>query len=396
MSVGCVRDIQAGTTQKPVLICFSHLRWDFVFQRPQHLLSRAAADYTVIYFEEPILEIAEHEEGRLSVRMTDDGMLIATPMLSVALDARAADQVQQILLDKFIAEASLQIAVMWFYTPMAFGFSSHLQAPTVVYDCMDELTLFKGASPRLKLLERRLFKRADLVFCGGHSLYQAKRQMHAHAYLFASSVDAPHFAKARNHRLAEPADQAGLPHPRIGFFGVIDERMDYALVDAIVAARPDWSFVMLGPTAKVDAADLPQRANLHWLGRKAYGELPAYLSGWDVGMMPFAHNEATHFISPTKTPEYLAAGVRLVSTAIADVVTGWQDGGLVEIADTAEAFVAAIEKLLVKPPAAWLAEVDERLAGMSWDTTWTQMLGLIETAQGRRLKSDAEFAAHVH
>ena len=392
MSVGTVEDIQAKETPKPVLICFSHLRWDFVFQRPQHLLSRAAGAYTVIYFEEPVSELAGQSEARLAVRTTEDAILVATPMLPSGLDAMAADEAQKMLLDGLLAETGLPVSVMWFYTPMAFGFASHLQAPAVVYDCMDELTLFKGASPRLNLLERRLLKRADLVFCGGHSLYQAKRQLHAQAHLFASSVDAPHFAKARDRGVAEPADQAGLPHPRIGFFGVIDERMDYALLDALAAARPEWAFVMLGPTAKVEPADLPQRANLHWLGRRSYDQLPAYLRGWQAGMMPFAHNEATHFISPTKTPEYLAAGVPLVSTSIADVVTGWGGGGLVEIADTAAAFAAAIERLLAAPREAWLAEVDERLAGMSWDTTWAQMHALIAAASGCMLKTDAGLA----
>ncbi len=392
MSIDWLDDIQSRNTPKHVLICFSHLRWDFVFQRPQHLLTRAAAHYTVVYFEEPVFEGAGPQTPRLAVRMAGHGILIATPVLPADLDAVAVDQAQQVLLDRFLITLNLPVDVMWFYTPMAYGFCGHVQAQTIIYDCMDELTLFKGASPRLKLLERRLLRRADLVFCGGNSLYQAKRQLHGQTYLFASSVDAPHFERARNHLLAEPCDEAGLARPRIGYFGVIDERMDYALLDAVAASRPDWSFVMLGPLAKVEQADLPQRANLHWLGSRLYEQLPGYLCSWDVGMMPFARNEATRFISPTKTPEYLAAGVPVVSTSIADVVTDWGDDGLVEIADHAEGFVAAIERLLAAPKSAWLAEVDRKLAGVSWDATWAKMQVLIRNSG---LKSMTETPAHA-
>ena len=394
MSDDWAADIQSRKALKPVLICFSHLRWDFVFQRPQHLLTRAAADYTVVYFEEPLFDNAG-DECRLAVRVTGEDVMVATPVLPAGLDAIALDQAQHALLDRFLEALSLPVDVMWYYTPMALGFSGHVRASTIVYDCMDELTLFRGASPRLKLLERRLLKRADLVFCGGNSLYQSKRQLHARTHLFASSVDSLHFAKARDRSLAEPADQAELARPRIGFFGVIDERMDYALLEAVAEARPEWSLIMIGPLAKVEPADLPQRANLHWLGRKQYEELPDYLAGWDVGMMPFARNEATRFISPTKTPEYLAAGVKLVSTSIADVVTDWSDNGLVEIADTPEEFVAAIDRLLAAPKSAWLAEVDKKLAGISWDATWAQMRALILGTADSSVKLVTECPAHA-
>ncbi len=393
MSVDWAADIQSRKVAKNVLICFSHLRWDFVFQRPQHLLTRASANYTVVYFEEPSCGPVD-SAASLSVRVTDDGIMVATPLLPSGLDALAIDQAQQALLDKFLIALRSPVEVMWFYTPMAYGFSSHVRATTIVYDCMDELTLFRGASPRLKLLERRLLRRADLVFCGGSSLYQAKRQLHANSYLFASSVDTLHFAKARNRSLEEPGDLAGLAKPRIGYFGVIDERMDYALVEAVAEARPEWSLVMVGPLAKVDLADLPKSPNLHWLGRKQYEQLPGYLGNWNVGMMPFARNEATRFISPTKTPEYLAAGVKLVSTSIADVVTDWGDNGLVEIADEPADFVAAIDRLLAAPRSGWLSEVDRKLAGISWDSTWAQMLALIQSAGDGSLKV-AECPAHA-
>ena len=365
---------------RPILLCLSHLRWDFVFQRPQHLMTRAATGYQVVFFEEPVPAPGGDGAPGLAVRRSPEGVLVATPRLPPNLDAAAADAAQRDLLDGLLADLAAPVAVSWFYTPMALAFAGHVRAAVTVYDCMDELTLFRGASPRLSLLERRLLKRADLVFTGGRSLYKSKRSLHPHAHLFPSSVDAAHFRRARCWDAAEPEDQAGLPRPRIGFFGVLDERMDYALLDALAAARPSWHLVMLGPTAKIDPAALPRRPNLHWLGMKSYAELPAYLAGWDAGLMPFALNEATRFISPTKTPEFLAAGVPLVSTPVPDVVSDWGRDGLVEIADGPDTVIAAVEMVLARPRQPWLARVDQRLRWLSWDATWLRMRALIEDA----------------
>jgi UDP-galactopyranose mutase len=259
---------------------------------------------------------------------------------------------------------------------MAMAFAGHLTPDLTIYDCMDELSAFRGAPPRMLEFERQLLSRADLVFTGGRSLYEAKRGKHPRVHCFPSSIDAAHFAKARK-GLAEPADQAGIAHPRIGFFGVIDERMDIELVGALAALRPAWQFVMIGPVVKIDPASLPRRDNIHWLGGKKYAELPAYLSGWDAGFMPFARNESTRFISPTKTPEFLAAGLPVVSTPITDVVRDYGDAGLVEIAVEAGGFVQALEELMSQPREPWLRRVDRKLAKQSWDRTWAAMAGLM-------------------
>ena len=373
-------------SNQPLLLCLSHLRWDFVFQRPQHLLSRAARDYRVVFFEEPVLlpqSAGASATARLNCRITAEGVLVATPALPSGLDPAAADATQRALLDKLLAELANPLAVVWYYTPMAISFAGHLQPDVTVFDVMDELSAFEGASPRLALLERRLLKRADLVFTGGRSLHDAKRRMHRRVHLFTSSVDAAHYRAARNGPGpgGEPADQAGIPHPRLGYFGVIDERIDYRLLDTLARSRPDWHIVMIGPTAKIDPADLPRHPNLHWLGMKAYADLPDYLAGWDVGLMPFALNEATRFISPTKTPEFLAAGVPLVSTPIPDVVSEWQKDGLVLIADGPAAVVTAVDTLLVTAKQPWQDRVDHHMSRMSWTTTWTQMRCLIEEAR---------------
>ncbi len=368
-----------GAQSLPLLLCLSHLRWDFVFQRPQHLLTRAAAIYQVVYFEEPCFPEEQGGLPRLEVRRSPEGVLVATPLLPGGLDAAAVDGLQRQLLDGLLLELAAPLAVAWFYTPMALDFARHLRPAITVYDCMDELSLFQGASPRLALLERRLLRQAELVFTGGPSLHEAKRRLHPQAHLFCSSVDAGHFRRARSWGV-EPADQGGLARPRIGFFGVLDERMDYGLIEAVAGLRPGWQLVMIGPTAKIDPGALPDRPNLHWLGMKPYAELPAYLGGWDAGLMPFALNEATRFISPTKTPEFLAAGVPLVSTPVPDVVREWGKNELVEIAEGPAAVVAAIERVLARPRGEWQDRVDQYLAGMSWDATWARMARLIARA----------------
>jgi UDP-galactopyranose mutase len=254
---------------------------------------------------------------------------------------------------------------------------------------MDELANFRNAPPRLRKLEAELLRRADLVFTGGRSLYEAKRGQHRSAHCFPSSVDVEHFGQARAAG-PDPIDQLGIPAPRLGFFGVIDERMDLELLEAVARARPDWQLVMLGPVVKIDPESLPRLPNIHWLGGKPYKELPRYIAGWDVALLPFARNEATRFISPTKTPEYLAAGKPVVSTSITDVVRPYGEAGLAAIADTPAEFVSAVERVLAEDGTARQARVDELLAEMSWDRTWFAMQELIDAAITQRAPQQKE------
>ena len=359
--------------KRPTMIVFSHLRWDFVFQRPQHLLSRAARDFNVIFVEEPMF--GDEAVPRLEIGDRPQGVRVAQPMLPHGTTDDAAITAQRAIVDELAAEAEGPL-LLWYYTPMALQFSRHLDADLVVFDKMDELSAFKNAPPLLLQLEAELLDRADVVFTGGASMHRAAEHRHSNIHCFPSSIDTGHFGAARG-GLADPDDQAAIAHPRLGFFGVIDERMDIDLVGQVADLRPDWQIVMIGPVVKIDPATLPQRANIHWIGGKKYDELPAYLANWDIGFMPFAINESTRFISPTKTPEFLAAGLPVVSTAITDVVTPYGNEGLVEIAATAEATVAAVERLFDADRADWLARVDAQLAQGSWDQTWESMRGLM-------------------
>jgi glycosyltransferase involved in cell wall biosynthesis len=359
------------------VICLSHLRWDFVYQRPQHLLSRFAKQTNVYFFEEPIFT---DEPTRLDVSRREDNLYILVPHISHAdRESGKATEIQRRLLDDFIGAENIKDFVLWFYTPMAMDFAAHLEPLATVFDCMDELSAFKFAPPELIENERKLLEKADVVFTGGQSLFEAKKDKHANVYPFPSSIDVAHFNQARNIE-NEPADERDIPHPRFGFCGVIDERMDIGLLGKMAELRPDWHFVMIGPVVKIAEEDLPRAANIHYLGGKDYKELPAYLAGWDVALMPFAMNESTKYISPTKTPEYLAAGLPVVSTPIRDVVRPYGDRGLVHIASTAEEFVAACEKALQDDTSARLQTADEFLSHNSWDKTFGEMSRLIEEA----------------
>ena len=367
------------------LICFSHLRWNFVFQRPQHLMSRFARDMAVIYWEEPV-DIGSRETPFLQVREADgnSNLRIVVPHLPQGMPEDAREGALKRLLDAHISAIRGPI-VAWYYTPMMLPFSKHVTPDVTVYDAMDELSKFKFAPEHLLDFEQELIDRADIVFTGGSSLYEAKKDRHPSVHCFPSSVDRIHFMKARA-RQFEPADQEDLPLPRLGFYGVIDERFDTELLDKIAEVRPDWSFVMLGPVVKISEDELPRRPNIHYLGGKSYDQLPAYLSGWDVALMPFAMNESTEFISPTKTPEYLAGGKPVVSTPVRDVVRTYGELEGVRIARDAEGFVEECEAALELSanPFEWLSEADLMLSASSWDTTQARMAGLIAEVLGTR------------
>ena len=363
------------------LVCFSHLRWHFVFQRPQHLMTRFAAERPVFFVEEPI-----GTDGTPGLDVTThDGVTIVVPRVPPHLSLRRSIDVQRSLLKNFFDHANVDQTMLWFYTPMALPLAEPLlgRSRVVVFDCMDELTGFQGAPAEMAAAEANLLAIADVVFTGGESLYQAKRSRHANVHCFPSAVDQAHFAQAPY--MGEPDDQQLIGRPRVGFCGVIDERMDLALVDAVARRLTDMQFVMIGPVAKIDAASLPRLPNVHYLGPKPYAQLPGYFGGWNVAIMPFAHNAATRYISPTKTPEYLSAGVPVVSTSIADVVRPYGANGFVKIADRPEIFCRAIEASLLPEARHAVVQAQPWIRARSWDRTFTEMLAHIEAAKARRV-----------
>ncbi len=350
------------------IVVFSHLRWDFVFQRPQHIMTRLARLRPVIFIEES----GQAGEPRWETRAENDGQLqICRAHLP---ESRWNHPLLQEMVRDHLEENGFLEPIHWLYTPAAWPLVRDLERSTLVYDCMDELSLFLNAPAELIALEKELLAKADMVFTGGPSLYRSKKRLHHHVHCFPSSVDESHFGRARQF-LPEPADQASLPSPRLGFFGVIDERLDIALIAHLADAHPDWQIILVGPVVKIDPASLPQRPNIHYLGQKPYADLPSYLSGWDVCLLPFARNDATRFISPTKTLEYMAAGKMIVSTPITDVAEPY--GDIVYLGSTPEEFTAACQQALDAPRSersTRTRRMREVLGRTSWDSTVAAML----------------------
>jgi len=354
-----------------------------VYQRPQHLLSRFGKKSQVLFIEEPIrLPNLSNVEGgaRLEiVRQKDSSVRVVTIYVSGDLSFEEETNIVSQRIQELLNEQQIGDYIAWFYSPMFLRYTKGLNPYLAIYDCMDELAAFNFAPPEIKIMERLLLDQVDIVFTGGKTLFESKRRAHPEVYYFPSSIDKHHFATARWDEIEVPADQQRIPHPRIGYYGVIDERIDLGLIEKISGERPDWHIIMVGPTAKIASSDLPQRNNIHYLGQKQYAELPQYLAGWDIAFMPFALNQSTRYISPTKTPEYLAGGKPVISTAINDVVDPYGTLGLVEIIASPTEFIKAAERLLSGrwDKNKWLKETDKFLSHISWDITFNTMLHII-------------------
>ena len=357
------------------LVCFSHLRWNFVYQRPQHLLGRFSKHYVTYYIEE--FNFTDDEDG-YNFYMTEENVCVVTPHLKHYVSGHNEDVRKMNVIMNLFKDKAIYNYIFWYYTPMALPFTKRFKPKYTIFDCMDELSAFKFAPPELKIMEDELMEKADIVFTGGNCLYEAKKHRHHNIFSFPSSIDKKHFMQARQ-TTEEQADQANIPYPRLGFFGVLDERFDIDLIEKAATLKPEWQFVLIGPVVKIDQNTLPRNKNIHYLGGKSYQELPKYLSGWDVALIPFAINESTRFISPTKTPEYLAAGKPVVSSPIRDVVNPYGDNNLVHICDNAFEFVEKVsEELAIEDKSEWLGRVDNYLSNISWDSTFEQMNNLIK------------------
>ncbi|HJR15393.1 MAG TPA: glycosyltransferase [Gemmatimonadales bacterium] len=368
------------------IVAFSHLRWNFVYQRPQHLLSRLAATHPVVFVEEP--EFDHDGPPRWERSNPHPNVTVYRPYTRVQAPGFHGEQCAALepLMAELITDLGPANPLAWLYTPMALPLALTLDPDAAVYDCMDELSLFLGAPPELLALEAQLLDYADLVFTGGPSLYRAKQSLHPNVHCFSSSVDAGHFRlRGAAGDVREAEDQAELSHPRLGFYGVIDERLDLEIVERLARAHPEWQIVLVGPVVKIDPARLPREPNVHYFGQRSYEELPRYLAGWDVCLLPFARNDATKFISPTKTLEYMAAELPIVSTPITDVAEPY--GDIVYLGGTPEEFLAACESAMsssAEERARRAAQMRQVLAGTSWDATVARMEGLLTSVMAAR------------
>lgn len=377
------------------IIVFSHLRWNFVYQRPQHLLARMASSHRIIFFEEPLHEAGS--EPYLELTRPEEGVLVCRPHTPSTKIGFHDDHITwlETLLHKVINEENLLDYLVWFYTPMALPLAKNLNPRLIVYDCMDELSGFLNAPEQLIPREKALLETADLVFTGGPSLYEAKKHHHPEVHCFPSSVDSSHFAKARNPAI-EQASQKELPHPRLGYFGVLDERVDLGLLAGMAEAHPEWQIILVGPVVKITPDSLPRLRNIHYFGQQQYDDLPSYLCGWDVCLIPFALNNATRYISPTKTLEYMAAEKPIVSTPITDVAKPY--GDIVFIAEGTANFIRGCEGALAISPGQrekMISGMRRVLASTSWDATVEAMERLISKSASRKLAKVAAESSEI-
>jgi glycosyltransferase involved in cell wall biosynthesis len=380
-------------TDRYGIVVFSHLRWGFVWQRPQQFLSRFAKKHKVLFIEEPFFDLREGDEPRLDFHKVMPNVTVATPHLSPSWNRnpRTPEQLRRFAreaIDAMNETGEFDRPMLWYYSPMDSAWSlGHFEHRFIVYDCMDELSQFSGAPKALVENEARLMKYADIVFTGGYELGEKKRKQHDNVHTFGCGVDVDHFGKAMNEDTIIPPDIDFMVRPILGWFGVVDERVDYAMVGEMARLRPGWSFAMVGPVVKVDPNLLPHAPNLFWLGSRDYQQLPNYCKAFDVCMMPFAMNAATEFINPTKGLEYMATGRPVVSTPVRDVVRQWSD--IVRIASGAEAFVKAVEEALEARPNDERVKRGLELARKSsWEYTVARMQELIkETAERKDRRS---------
>ena len=378
------------TSETSDLLVFSHMRWDFIFQRPQHLLSRQARNRRVFYFEEPVYGMTEIP--RLHLRETAENVLVVIPYLPTNIEPSKMQAALTDLVDELIYEEELIDYTLWYYSPKALSFSRHLQPKAVIFDYLDQLSFGKD---RLETQEDELFKRADIVFAAGQSLYDLKKHGHHNIHSMPNSIDYKHFSQGRL-KLVEPDDQINIPKPRVGFYGVIDERFNFDLLIRSADLKPELQFVILGPVVNLDTRTLPRRPNIHYLGKKDYHVLPLYLAGWDAAIMPYKVNELTRYVSPMKTLEYLAAGKPIVSTNLADVMNPYGQKSLVHIANKPEDFIDAIELAMQeKNQPEWLDRVDHYLKDQSWDQLF-QMMMEVETGLLQEKKYREEHPRIIH
>ncbi|GAC1386022.1 MAG: glycosyltransferase family 1 protein [Ginsengibacter sp.] len=349
-------------------------------------MTRFAKQNRVFLIEEPIFDSDDNPNLQLDRK---ENLTIVIPHIQPGLSEEDSNFQEVMLLRALFDEEKITDYLFWYYTPMALAIGNYFSPKMIIYDCMDELSLFKFAPPALRDREKELFNKADLVFTGGHNLFNAKKDQHHNIFPFPSSIDKEHFAQARS-ITSDVDDQAYIPHPRFGFYGVVDERFDIDLIKEVSERKPDWHFVIIGPVVKIDPEILPKLNNIHYLGGRNYEELPKYLSGWDVAIIPFLRNDSTKYISPTKTPEYLAGGKPVISTSIIDVVTPYGVNNLVHIADTADEFIAAAEiELNRQDRDAWLEKTDRFLSQNSWDKTWDKMMQYIMDTIKAKLNGSA-------
>ncbi|RYD58215.1 MAG: glycosyltransferase family 1 protein [Sphingobacteriales bacterium] len=369
-----------GTFLPSNIICFSPIRWNQKDQRPQQIMRRLSQYSMVHFIEEPVYDATE---AYLSHTVVAEHIHVFTPHLPGGISEEKCQTLQRALLDQFMRDCNFADYTFWYATPVAFAYSKHYCPSVIVYDCLEDIWSLKLPAEKLHDLEQQLLDRADLVFTSSHTQYWNKKDRNNNVHLLPATIDRAHFDCARG-KVSEAEEQEHIPYPRLGYMGIVDDRLDTQLLADIADTRPDWHIVLVGPTAKMNAAQLPQRANIHYLGNKPYADLPSYLTGWTAAIMPI--QEKSHMTSGLsfKTAECLAAGLPVIATPVKAIAAQYEKENLVMKANSAAEFVAATEAILFDGAAdrSWMERVNNFLDMSSRDAVTNEILNrLKETMQ---------------
>jgi glycosyltransferase involved in cell wall biosynthesis len=382
--------LKTATPNNYPIIVHCHLCWDWVWQRPQQFISRISRRHPVLFVETlgpdptlvaPYVRLHYHADHPNVTRVR-----LQFPMWRWGDEAYVDNTRRELVKDTLRGPLAGQFKnpVQWFYDPMTVrAFAGQMGEIGTVYDCMDEYSKFSEAHPEVSKRELELLARADVVFAGGRKLWESKRRHNDNCHFYGCGVDSAHFGRALDARTTVPHDLKRVKKKAaLGFFGVVDERMDYELVTKLADADPQWSIVMVGPVLKVKEQGLPERPNLHWLGSRDYSQLPSYCKGFDVCLMPFALNQATEYINPTKALEYMAAGRPVVSTKVPDVVSNF--GNIAKIGSSHEEFISLCRQAINEPDQGAIERGLERAADSTWDRIVEQMEDHIDKALAKK------------
>ncbi|HSU55816.1 MAG TPA: glycosyltransferase [Candidatus Dormibacteraeota bacterium] len=378
---------QNGASHDYPIIVHSHLCWDWVWQRPQQFVSRLSKRHKILFVEtvapDPALVVPAARFRQVEKYPNTTILTVQFPAWRWG-DGAYVDSERRRIVQQFVAGpgSEFENPVQWFYDPMAVpAFAGQMGERLTVYDCMDELSRFRCAPPEMSVREAKLLALADVVFTGGRKLWESKRRHHENCHFYGCGVDVAHFGKALKPETPIATQLESLSKPVLGYFGVVDERLDYDLIARLADANPEWSVAIVGPVLKVEEASLPRRANLHWLGGQPYADLPSFCKGFNICLMPFALNEATEFINPTKALEYMATGRPIISSAVPDVVANF--GEVVHVADDVEEFISLCRKATARPD----AERTRRGLAKARENTWERIVSELEGHVEEALKT---------
>lgn len=372
------------TSETCDLLVLAHSRWDLDHHRGHNIFSRYAQKRRVFYFEEP--SFGQTEIPRLHIRDTFENVMVVTPHLPNPIKSNQIDSILRELIDELIFEEEIINFTLWLQTPRAFRYARDIDATTIIYECMEDYDNINNFSENLFQVEKELMENSDIIFVVSEALYQKKKFQHHNIHVFPNSADYFHFIQSRDFIL-DPYDQIHIPHPRIGFYGIIDQSIDLKLIDEIAQIREDLNFVFIGPLKDTKFSQLPTRKNIYYLEQKDYNLIPLYVAEWDCGLLPFCINEVTQYSSPHQTAELLMAGKPIVATHIPDISIRFGKKSLAKMASNAEDFSEKIDKaILESKEQKWKELIDNELKNETWDQVFKKMCD-IEFASGNLFSS---------